>query len=68
MIAQVLWMGCAIAEITCPTKYFKEASSINFRRSVRYGIGCMLTAVTFRLARMGLVRSPLFPPAADPLG
>jgi len=46
MIAQVLWMGCAIAEITCPTKYFKEASSINFRRSVRYGIGCMLTAVT----------------------
>lgn len=70
MLAQILWLGYAIAEITCPTKYFQEASSINFRRSVRYGFGCLRTAVAFRLARLGLARSPLFPPAepASPHG
>ncbi len=62
MLAQVIWLDCDIAEITCPTKYFQEASSINFRRSVAYGIGCVVTALTFRLARMRLVHSPLFPP------
>lgn len=64
MLAQVLWVGCNIAEITCPTKYFKEASSINFCRSVAYGVGCMITAIIFRLARMRCVRSPLFPQLA----
>lgn len=61
MLAQVIWHGFTIAEVTCPAKYFVEASSINFRRSVRYGFGCLATALTFRLARMGLLRSPLFP-------
>jgi len=63
MLAQILWHGHIIAEVSCPTKYFPEASSINFRRSVRYGIGCVLTALKFRLAKMGLVRSKLFPKA-----
>ncbi|HEY8239942.1 MAG TPA: glycosyltransferase family 2 protein, partial [Kiritimatiellia bacterium] len=62
MLAQILWRRCFIAEVSCPTKYFKEASSINFRRSVRYGLGCVATAIVFRLSRMGLIRSRLFPP------
>ena len=61
MLAQILWLGYTIAEVSCPTKYFPEASSINFRRSVRYGLGCVATAVTFRLARLRLVESALFP-------
>ena len=61
MLAQVLWHGYMIAEVSCPTKYFPEASSINFVRSTKYGIGCILTALTFRLARMRLVSSGLFP-------
>lgn len=63
MLAQVLWFGHTIAEVTCPTAYFDAASSVNFRRSVVYGFGCMRTAVSFRLARMGLIRSRLFPRA-----
>jgi glycosyltransferase involved in cell wall biosynthesis len=61
MIAQVLWLGLTVAEITCPTRYESQSSSINLRRSIFYGLGCLKTAVTFRLARMGLVRSALFP-------
>jgi glycosyltransferase involved in cell wall biosynthesis len=61
VLAQVLWHDFVIAEVSCPTRYFPEASSINFRRSVVYGLGCLATAVTFRLARLGLARSPLFP-------
>jgi hypothetical protein len=64
MLAQVLWAGHPVAEITCPVRYEPESSSINFRRSVVYGLGCLTTALTFRLARWGLVRSRLFPPAA----
>lgn len=60
VLAQILWLGDTIAEVSCPTKYFDAASSIGFRRSVRYGVGCVVTAVTFRLARLGIVRSPLF--------
>lgn len=60
MLAQILWLGCTIAEVSCPTKYFAEASSINFRRSVKYGFGCLLTAFEFRLAKMGVIRSRLF--------
>lgn len=60
MLAQILWRGCTIAEITCPTKYFDEASSINFSRSLKYGLGCLWTGVLYRLARMGLYRSWLF--------
>jgi glycosyltransferase involved in cell wall biosynthesis len=61
MLAQVLWHGFTIGEVSCPTKYFPEASSINFRRSVAYGIGCLKTGMVFRLCKMGLMRSPLFP-------
>jgi glycosyltransferase involved in cell wall biosynthesis len=60
MLAQIHWAGCTIAEITCPTKYFPEASSINFRRSVKYGLGCVGTGVAFRLAAWGVQSSPLF--------
>jgi glycosyltransferase involved in cell wall biosynthesis len=64
MLAQVVWYGYFVAEISCPTKYFAEASSINFRRSVIYGFGCLWTAAKFRLAKWGLIRSRLFPPNA----
>src|SRR6202142_3957757 len=61
MLAQILWHGFTIAEVSCPTKYFPEASSINLRRSIRYGFGCLGTGLRFRLARMGVVKSRLFP-------
>jgi glycosyltransferase involved in cell wall biosynthesis len=51
MLAQIIYFGYNIAEVTCPTKYFKEASSINFRRSVKYGLGVLWTCVRFRLSR-----------------
>jgi glycosyltransferase involved in cell wall biosynthesis len=59
-LVQAHAFGFRIAELTCPTRYFAEASSINFRRSLRYGILCCATAVQYRLDRAGLVRSPLF--------
>jgi len=62
MLAQILWHGHTIAEVSCPTKYFAEASSINFRRSVKYGLGCLRTGLTYRLAKLGLAQSKLFPP------
>lgn len=60
MLAQILWQGHAIGEVTCPTKYFAEASSINLKRSVEYGLGCVATAVKFRLARWGLTPATAF--------
>jgi len=60
VLAEIVWMGYVVAEVSCPTKYFPEASSINFRRSMKYGFGCLWTAFTFRLAKMGLIKSPLF--------
>jgi hypothetical protein len=62
MLAQILWYKYTIAEVSCPTKYFAEASSINFQRSVKYGFGCLGTALSFRLAKMNLRSSKLFPP------
>ena len=61
MIAQILWAGHMIAKVTCPTLYFEEASSINFRRSVTYGLGCLITAVKFRLAKLKLFSCEMFP-------
>jgi len=61
MLAQIIWFGHTIAEVSCPTKYFAEASSINFRRSMKYGFECLLTALTFRLAKAGITTSKLFP-------
>ena len=60
MLAQIVWFGYRIGEVSCPTKYFEEASSINFRRSVIYGLGVLRTSLLFRLNSMGLVSSPLF--------
>jgi glycosyltransferase involved in cell wall biosynthesis len=61
MLAQILWLDYKIAEVSCPTKYFAEASSINFRRSLKYGFGCLNTAVKYRLAKAHLIKSKLFP-------
>lgn len=60
MLAQVIFAGYRMGEISCPTRYFAEASSINFSRSVKYGIGVLITSLKFRLQRMKLLRSPLF--------
>jgi glycosyltransferase involved in cell wall biosynthesis len=61
MLAEILWTGATVAEVSCPTVYAPESSSINFRRSVVYGFGCLSTALAFRLARWGVRRSPRFP-------
>jgi hypothetical protein len=60
MIAQAVMFGFRIGEISCPTRYFAEASSIGFRRSVRYGLGVLATTVGFALHRMGLRRLPRY--------
>ena len=67
MIAHAVWGGFRLGEISCPTKYFAEASSINFRRSCIYGLGVLRTALTFRLCKMGLWSSRLFMPVAAEL-
>ena len=61
ILAQILWHGFTIGEVSCPTKYFAEASSINFHRSVRYGFGCLCVGLAFRLAKWGVGLSKLFP-------
>jgi glycosyltransferase involved in cell wall biosynthesis len=61
MLAQILWLGYLIAEVSCPTRYFSESSSINFRRSVQYGFGCLETAIKYRVACMKFGASTLFP-------
>ena len=61
MLAQIIWLGYTVAEISCPTKYFTEASSINLQRSIKYGFGCLNTALKFRLAKMKIISSKLFP-------
>jgi glycosyltransferase involved in cell wall biosynthesis len=63
MLAQVVAFGYSIGEISCPTKYFPEASSINLRRSIVYGIGVVLTAIRFRLHKWKLIRAPFLSPA-----
>ncbi len=60
ILAQVLWAGYAIAEVSCPTRYFAEASSINFPRSVRYGLGVVAVSLQYRLGRWGLMRPAIF--------
>lgn len=61
MLAQIAWYDFTIGEVSCPARYFTEASSINFRRSTIYGLGVLRTALLFRLAKMGLWRVPGFP-------
>lgn len=53
MVAQIIWFGYRLGELTCPTKYFEDASSINFRRSVIYGLGVLKTSLQFRLHKWG---------------
>jgi glycosyltransferase involved in cell wall biosynthesis len=62
MLAQIIYADFDIGEITCPTKYFPEASSINFRRSCRYGLGVLRTSVQFRLQKWHLGRFEIFRP------
>ena len=61
MLAQILWHDYTVAEVSCPTKYFPEASSINLVRSIKYGFGCLMTALLFRLGKMKIITSKLFP-------
>ena len=60
MIAQIFYKGYEIGEVSCPTKYFKEASSINFSRSVKYGIGVIFTSLSYRLNKWGVLSSGIF--------
>jgi len=60
MLSQIHYAGFNIGEVTCPAKYFAEASSINFIRSSTYGLGCLWTAFMFRLNKMGWVKTSLF--------
>lgn len=60
LLAQVVWYGFSLGELSCPSRYMPEASSIGFRRSVVYGFGVLGTALTFRCARWGWLSSPLF--------
>ena len=67
MLAQAAMFGFRIGEISCPTRYFAEASSINFSRSVVYGLGVLATSMRFRMHKLGLRRDPLFDPAGRKL-
>jgi hypothetical protein len=60
MLAQCVHFGFRIGEVSCPTKYFEEASSINFRRSVTYGLGVMATTLQFALNKWRLIQLPRF--------
>ena len=60
MIAQIFYAGFDIAEITCPTRYFREASSINLKRGIKYGLGVMGTSIRYRLQKWGLLNYRIF--------
>ncbi|MCQ2974949.1 MAG: glycosyltransferase family 2 protein [Bacteroidales bacterium] len=60
MLAQIFYSGYEIAEVTCPTKYFEEASSINFKRSVKYGLGVIFTSINYLLAKTGIKKNRIF--------
>lgn len=60
MLSQIIYHGFDIAEVTCPTKYFKEASSINLPRSIKYGLGVIRVSLTHRLQKMGIVNKRLY--------
>jgi len=68
VLAQAVFLGARIGEISCPTKYFPEASSINFRRSSIYGLGVLRTSIHFRLAKWGIAQGSLFRFPAKPEG
>jgi glycosyltransferase involved in cell wall biosynthesis len=60
MLCQIFNKGYEMGEVTCPTKYFEEASSINFKRSVIYGLGCLRTSIQYFLHRSKLVKNKIF--------
>ncbi|MFI5155388.1 MAG: glycosyltransferase family 2 protein [Chitinophagales bacterium] len=60
MLSQILFQGYEIAEVTCPTKYFEEASSINFSRSLKYGLGVLQVSLLHRLCKWGLMKSEIY--------
>jgi len=60
MLAQIIYFGFDIAEVTCPTKYFKEASSINLYRSIKYGLGVLWTSLRFYLSKHNIIKFQLF--------
>ncbi|HPQ20243.1 MAG TPA: glycosyltransferase family 2 protein [Saprospiraceae bacterium] len=60
MLSQVVYKDFEIGEITCPTKYFEEASSINLTRSIKYGLGVLRVSIIFRLSKWGLIKSKLY--------
>ena len=60
MLAQLIWFGYRIGEVSCPTKYSHDSSSINFRRSLVYGFGVLKTSLQFRLQKWGIISSPIF--------
>ena len=60
MLSQIIYAGFDIGEVTCPTKYFKEASSINFRRSMKYGLGVLRVSFNHWLQRIGLANLPMY--------
>lgn len=62
MLAQIFYKGYEIGEVTCPTRYFEDASSINFSRSMMYGLGVVHTSILYRLNKWGWLRSKLFYP------
>jgi glycosyltransferase involved in cell wall biosynthesis len=66
VLAETIWLGYQIGEVSCPTRYADDASSISFWRSVRYGFGCLATALAFRLARWGWLTSSRFPLRNEP--
>src|SRR6266699_2863664 len=68
MLAQCVYFGFHIGEVSCPTKYFEEASSINFRRSVKYGLGVLATSIQFALNKWKLSKLPRFNPEGRKLG
>jgi len=60
MLAQIFYKDFEIGELTCPTKYFEEASSINFRRSAKYGLGVLITSIQYSFAKLGLGKAKIF--------
>ena len=60
MLSQIIYYGFDIGEVTCPTKYFEEASSINFSRSVKYGLGVLRVSLVHRLSKWGISKSSLY--------
>lgn len=62
MLAQIIWFGSSVGEVSCPTSYHPAASSINLSRSLKYGFGCLYTSILFRLSLWNLIHSKIFPP------